>query len=86
MIQLDDRDIKAVATSRFWRRNTKKLVLSLIGIMLAVILISIFVDRYSWLAYVFFVLMATSAGAVIWRASKYEKEFLANWKKQSSIH
>ena len=79
MIELNERDVKAVANSRFWHKYRWKMSGVLIGgLVLGIVLAVVTKSMFGLLP-----LVAVLAAAVwlVVQASRYEKELVKEWKK-----
>lgn len=78
MIELDEKDIKVIATNRFLRPRQKKLSISLIGL-----LVSMSIFMYLGLNYLVFLSYAGFIYCVIWvfrGTGKAKKALVKEWK------
>ena len=84
MIELDEKDIKAVGRSRFIRKSEKKLArVFIISIAVLAGLLYLTYEVENPLRYIPFIPLAVMLGYLVWYAremAKAEKEFFEDWK------
>ncbi len=83
MIELDERDVRAIASSRFWHRNRRRAILVSLLISTIIVGAATLVDDAWYVPTVIAIVFVTFLGAR--RAmSKAEKRAVRDWKEAST--
>jgi len=83
MIELNEKDIKAVARSRFWTKYQWWFVGFLVLLVIAVFASSILIN-FVWAPILSIVVLFTTGFIWMYKAqSRYEKKLVESWKEQT---
>jgi len=84
MIELDEKDVKAVASSRFWRKYRRWILGITLGVFGLVILTVIVTSPESWTRFLIFIPCGLYLGLATFcsvKGSRAEKFLVEEWKK-----